>query len=50
MLCPPAADALAGLVAVAFFAVILVLLTFIMENTQRVDVSYFGVHGMARTA
>ena len=46
MLRPPAAEALAGLVAVAFFAVILVLLlTFILENTQRVDISYFGVHG-----
>jgi uncharacterized integral membrane protein len=33
-------------VAVAFFALILILLLiFILENTQRVDVSYFGVHG-----
>jgi lipopolysaccharide assembly protein A len=33
-------------VAVAFFALILVLLLiFILENTQRVDISYFGVHG-----
>jgi len=33
-------------VAVALFALILILLLiFILENTQRVDVSYFGVHG-----
>lgn len=33
-------------VAVVLFALVLVLLLiFILENTQRVDVSYFGVHG-----
>ena len=33
-------------VAVAFFALILVLLLiFILENTQRAGISYFGVHG-----
>ncbi len=33
-------------IAVALFALILVLLLiFILENTQRVDVSYFGIHG-----
>ena len=33
-------------VAVALFALVLILLLiFILENTQRVDISYFGVHG-----
>lgn len=33
-------------VAMALFAVVLVLLlVFILENSQRVDISYFGVHG-----
>ena len=33
-------------VAVALFAVVLVLLLiFILENSQRVDIAYFGVHG-----
>jgi uncharacterized integral membrane protein len=33
-------------VAAACFALILILLLiFILENTQRVDISYFGVHG-----
>jgi len=33
-------------VALALFAVVLVLLlVFILENSQRVDISYFGVHG-----
>jgi hypothetical protein len=25
--------------------ILVLLLTFILENTQRVDISYFGVHG-----
>lgn len=33
-------------VILAVFAVVLVLLlVFILENSQRVDISYFGVHG-----
>ena len=33
-------------VALALFAVVLLLLlVFILENSQRVDISYFGVHG-----
>ena len=33
-------------VVLALFAVVLVaLLVFILENSQRVDISYFGVHG-----
>ena len=33
-------------VALTLFAVVLVLLlVFILENSQRVDISYFGVHG-----
>ncbi len=33
-------------VTVAVFAVVLVLLlVFILENSQRADISYFGVHG-----
>jgi uncharacterized integral membrane protein len=33
-------------VAVALFALVLaLLLIFILENTQRVEISYFGVHG-----
>jgi uncharacterized integral membrane protein len=33
-------------VALSLFAIILViLLVFILENIQRVDISYFGVHG-----
>ncbi len=33
-------------VALSLFAVVLVLLlVFVLENSQRVDISYFGVHG-----
>ena len=48
---PPAQPArrtrISGLwVALSLFAVVLVLLlVFILENSHRVDISYFGVHG-----
>jgi uncharacterized integral membrane protein len=46
MLRPPAADALAGLwvTAVLSALVLLLLLIFILENGQRVSISYFGAH------
>ena len=28
-----------------FAVILLLLLVFILENSQRVDISYFGVHG-----